>query len=152
MSAFKTKDVLVVGGSTALIGLGLYLSLKKPAAIYLGDTFSFAKVEFFYRGPETTLWICWGLRDGWGDFNNGGNLVAGLWVSGGPMMVEDVGEFKKYSFVPADDFDKQPAFFFDPNFIEPKNYEPYIWLSTEEGPNEDYFLLLIRGPQIDIKG
>lgn len=145
------KDPVILGGGVVLVGTGLYLMLRKPAGAYLGDTLTFSKVDFWYQGPAANLWICWGLRDGRGDYNDGENLVAGLWVSGGPMVVEETAARKRYLFIPEEDFDKQPEFYMDPDYIEPRNYESYVWIANEETANEDAILRLIRGARIDLK-
>lgn len=138
----ETTDVVAIGAGVGLAGIGLYLALRKPPAIYLGDKVTLSKVSFTYTGPARDLFICWGLRKGTGDFNNGANLAGGLWAWGGPMEVELSTE-KKYSFVPKKDFDTKPVLYLDPDAIEAKSYDTYIWVTFGEGtPDEDYILAI----------
>ncbi|HUV51594.1 MAG TPA: hypothetical protein VMW64_00790 [Dehalococcoidia bacterium] len=137
-----TGKVIAVGTGVALIGGGLYYALKKPPAIYLGDKVTLSKVSFTYTGPERQLFICWGLKKGSGDFNNGANLAGGLWTWGGPMEVEAVAG-KKYSFTPKKDFETQPVLYLDPDAIEAKNYDTYIWITFGEATTDEDFILAI---------
>lgn len=138
----EATDVAVVAGGLGLVGIGLALALKKPPAIYLGDKVTLSRVSFTYTGPARDLFICWGLKKGTGDFNNGANLAAGLWTWGGPMSVTESVD-KKYRFVPKEDFETKPVFYLDPNLLEAKTYDTYVWVSFGEGTTDEGFILVI---------
>jgi hypothetical protein len=165
-----TTTVVAVGAGAGLAGLGLYLALRKPPAIYLGDKVTLSKVSFTYTGPARDLFICWGLREstgpfdwldillpGWSllihmpqQFDNGADLVGGLWAWGGPMEVATSTE-KKYSFVPKKDFETQPVLYLDPDAIEAKTYDTYIWVTLEKATTDENYILVIDSDADAIK-
>ena len=148
----RTEEIVLVAGLTMVAG-GLYLGLRKGPAVRLGDKITVSKVGFSYLGPSNELFLCWGLKDGKGDFNNGDNLVNKYFTWGGPIEVaETVDLWKSYEFIPKKDFDTQPIYHLDPKAIQPKNYETYAWLSVQKATaDENYILLLIRAGYIDVK-
>ena len=127
-----TRDVIPLVGVVALAGTGLYLAMRKPPAVRLGDKITLSMVSFEYTGPERAendpLYICWGLKKGIGNFDNGANLAGRLWKWGGPMPVTTA---KKYSFIPDKDFEHQPVLYLDPDILEAKNYDTYIWVVND---------------------
>ena len=145
------KAVAVIGVGAGLAGLGIML-LGKPISVNLGDTINLSKVKFEYVGPEAELYICWGLKSGLGVFDNGKDLVESLWTCGGPMSVALSSKSVEYSFVPIDDFQNQPAFYFDPDLIAPGKYAVYAWIADRDTSEEKYILAIFDGPEIDVKG
>ncbi|MDP2663643.1 MAG: hypothetical protein Q8R28_23250 [Dehalococcoidia bacterium] len=48
-----------------------------PLTVFLGQKVAVTAVRLTYKGPAMTMYLCWGLKAGWGNFNNGENLVGG---------------------------------------------------------------------------
>lgn len=52
-----------------------------PIKVVLGEKVAVNRATFQYIGPAQTLWVCWGLKKGTGNFSNGANLMAGVFAS-----------------------------------------------------------------------
>ena len=71
MPKVETRDILVGGVALGLVGLGVYLALRKPAMTKSpGDPVS-AKIGFEHRGDAQNLWVGIGFASaqtiGYGD-------------------------------------------------------------------------------------
>ena len=147
----KIEQVLLIGAGVigaAALGYGLYLALRKGPGIHQGDTITISNLSFEYMGPEDDLSFCWGLKKGTGDFNNGDNLVGGnsYFGVGGPIHVTPTVDWKKYTLDPRK-LQVKPELFLDPDLVDIRVYDTYIWLSTE--PTADKALILIIDTDAD---
>ena len=52
-----------------------------PLVVAEGSIVSITTIEINYQGPGGPLWLCWGLKAGTGNFNNGANLFGGTFAS-----------------------------------------------------------------------
>jgi|GEM_PF-2424449 len=138
----KGTDAVVLASAVGLAGLGLYLALRKPAGIYRGDSVTLSTVTFEYRGPATDLYVCWGLKAGYGDFNDGDNLVGKLWAWGGPIRALESSAWKRY-VVACNTLETQPILYLEPSIIPPAKYDTYVWLTRAEPTTSESSILLI---------
>ena len=127
--------------AVGLAGVGLYLALKKPAAIRLGDSVTLTKCSFEYEGGADELWFCWGMKKGTGDFNNGDNLAGGLFAAAGPIAVGPAAAWKRYTLDPRK-LPTKPTLFLDPKVLEAKTYDAYTWVATEASTDERMILAI----------
>ena len=94
-----------------------------PIRVFPGETVSVKKVRLEYQGPAATLYLCWGLKKGTGDFNNGENLVEGAFaqdrfsVPDSPSFVERIFDITASLFIPLS--------------AGVALYDTYVWLSTD---------------------
>ena len=162
----KDKDkeglgtTLVLGAAIAAGGLGVYLATRKPETpvVRVGDTVTVYSLTFKYRGVETDLYLCWGLKkrpvDYWSvDFNNGEALVGGLWVWGGPIHALESPDWEAYKLNPQKELRTKPALFIDPVIVEPAKYQTYVWMTKDEPfvDRDNEFLRITIGPWIDVR-
>ena len=144
---------LVLGAALLAGGLGVYMAIRKPPAIYPGDKITVSYLTLKYRGVEADLFLCWGLKNGDGDFNNGDNLVGGLWTWGGPIHVDEAPDWKEYRLNPQEELEKKPILFLDPDIVEPRSYQTYVWMTKDEPfmDRDKEFLEIYVGPWIKVK-
>ena len=103
-----------------------------PIRVRVGDRVRANQVKFRYWGPAGTIYLCWGLRKGSGDFNNGDNLAGGARAIGSAAVSVGAGtELLVNTAIAAD-------------LVIPStragNYATYIWLSTESSARESAFV------------
>lgn len=55
-------------------GIGTIGGQAPKIEVFHGDQVAVTQVVFDYRGPGGLLYVCWGLKAGTGNFNNGANL------------------------------------------------------------------------------
>ena len=127
---------LAVAGGVGLIGYGLYKYLKRKGKS-VGDYGVLDGISFKYHGPATTLYICWGLKKGRGDFNNGENLAGGpTYFASKSVEVEESLEDVRYDF---EDLDVRLKF--ESGIVEPgRSYDCYYWIATKPTADEDAIL------------
>ena len=135
----KFGDAIPLLGAVALAGAGIYLATRKPPLppiILPGDTITISSCSFGYQGQEADIFLCWGLRKGSGDFNNGEALLGGLWAWGGPIHVLGTLKAEPYNIKPDEELETKPRLYLDPAVVVPGNYQTYVWI-TKDKPFKD---------------
>lgn len=145
----RTTDSIVLAAGVGMAAVGLYLGLKKPPTVdvYPGDKVTVGSASFKYLGVEADLFLCWGLRKGTGDFNNGENLLGGLWVWGGPIHVLEALDWKTYNISPQK-LETKPIFYLDPDIVAPGDYQTYAWITKDEpfvDRDKEFLTIILTG-------
>ena len=108
-----------------------------PIQVVPGNTVAVYKAVFDYTGPAATLYVCWGLKAGQGNFNNGANLVGGSsWYTYMTMSVPATGINQFVTFTSPTGISARLVI---PD-VAPALYDTFIWLSTAPTPDESKFV------------
>jgi len=101
-----------------------------PISVYVENVVRANQVTFTYQGPAGVLYLCWGLKAGTGDFNNGANLEGGMWTSTPIYVMESLTptQFPVYN-ISAD-------LLITANMRTGRTYDTYIWFSTNNSTQE----------------
>lgn len=117
----------------AYAGEGGYSTLPEggpyPIPVTYGERVAIYKGVFDYTGPAITVYLHWGLKKGAGDFNNGANLLGGLFVYV-PLLIPSATPYNTYLHY---EFVGMNLNFTIPDGTPLATYDTYVWLSTKAG-------------------
>ncbi|HUV51593.1 MAG TPA: hypothetical protein VMW64_00785 [Dehalococcoidia bacterium] len=105
-----------------------------PIKVVTGERVAANRATFKYIGPAQNLYVCWGLKKGDGDFNNGNNLEAGVFASAViavPLATAEVSLDRTFS-----------AVLTITSAMRASYYDTYIWISRTNTSIEADFLAI----------
>ena len=105
-----------------------------PVRVATGGTVRASRARFRYAGPAITLYVCWGLKKGSGDFNSGENLEDGKFAYASVSVPASVGEIQTFDIVA--DLRITSA------MRTGRRYDTYVWVATRASANEAYILVI----------
>lgn len=95
------------------------------------DLVRVSRVRFRYTGPQDTFYVCWGLKDGGGSFNQGANLLGGSQnFAAQSFLVPQTSTVKLYSIDLPFSTAPQSQLSLSNNVPNVK-YDTYIWLARK---------------------
>jgi len=107
-----------------------------PISVAPGETVRLNRVRFEYRGPSGALYIHWGLKAGYGDFNNGDNLEGRVFAWAMVSVPAASSWIVVDNAVGAD----LPI---SSDIRTGRTYDTYVWLATRAGTTQETDILLI---------
>lgn len=122
-------------------GIGTIGGQDPNIEVFPGDQVAVTRAIFDYRGPGGIVHLCWGLKAGTGDFNNGANLAPQGYFASQPITVPQAQNFQTIQAntvrVVLDIVPEIPA---------GRTYDAYKWLALQPTARQDQFL---HGNNID---
>lgn len=107
-----------------------------PIEVIFGQTVRVYKAVFAYRGPAKTLYLHWGLKAAYADFNNGANLEARRYAWAAVDVPKAADWLTLTRTITAD-------LLITSDMRTGRTYDTYIWMATFIGPSPDTEFLVI---------
>lgn len=108
-----------------------------PIKVYPGDGLNVTATSYRYKGPGGTLFVCWGLKLGTGNFNDGNNLQGGPQYFASKSLLVTASDVLSQTIVTSLPGSPLPIM---SSFVPPSLYDTYVWVATSSSSFEGYFI------------
>ncbi len=115
------------------------LPLKR---VYGQGQVSITEMQCDYQGPGGTLYVIFGFKKGTGDFNNGQNLLDGIFQFQAVGMPVSPSAPQHVTLSMA----SMLSMYKLPSAVVGRKYDAYVWMSTEPSADESKFVRRLDNP------
>lgn len=133
MSQHEIRNAVIGGYGGG--GIGTIGGRSPNIEVFHGDRVAVTQVVFDYRGPGGTMYVCWGLKAGTGNFNNGQNLSPQGHFGSSAISVPPATQFQRIQSNTI-----RAVLDIVPGIPGGRAYDSYKWLATSPTADENEFL------------